>query len=51
MKSNTVVNFAFWSKEGGLEKLHLGYIYNCVRRIPRPTTGFVLLVNQLCSKH
>jgi len=26
-------------------------IYNCVRRIPRPTTGFVLLVNQLYSTH
>jgi len=26
MKSNTVVNSALWSKSGGLEKLHWGYI-------------------------
>jgi len=26
MKSNTVVNSALWSKGGGLEKLHCGYI-------------------------
>jgi len=30
---------------------YTGVLYNCVWRIPRPTTEFVLLVNQLCSTH